>query len=72
MEAATADTSHELPLVHRYEMDHERSLYAALRHLAALEKSEASDLPDEPGPEPGPPAGPECAMNRSRAKSKQR
>ncbi len=26
MEAATADTSHELRLVHRYEMDHERSL----------------------------------------------
>ncbi len=26
METATADTSHELRLIHRYEMDHERSL----------------------------------------------
>ncbi len=60
MEAATADTSHELRLIHRYEMDHERSLRWALRQLMALEKSGA-DLPDEPGPEPGPPAEPERA-----------
>ncbi len=69
MEAATADTSHELRLIHRYEMDHERSLRWALRQLMALEKSGA-DLRDEPepGPEPEPeavaaapagPAGPE-------------
>ncbi len=45
MEAATADTSHELRLVHRYEMDHERSLRWALRQLMALEKSGA-DLPE--------------------------
>ena len=53
MEAASADTSHELRLVHRYEMDHERSLqkWAALRQLMALEKSGA-DLPAEPESEP--------------------
>ncbi len=51
MEAATADTSHELRLVHRYEMDHERSLRWALRQLMALEKSGA-DLRDESESEP--------------------
>ncbi len=55
MEAATADTSHELRLVHRYEMDHERSLRWALRQLMALEKSGA-DLPDQPESEPEAPA----------------
>ncbi len=61
MEAATADTSHELRLIHRYEMDHERSLRWALRQLMALEKSGA-DLRDEPEAEPEaePPAGPEA------------
>ncbi len=69
MEAASADTSHELRLVHRYEMDHERSLRWALRQLMALEKSGA-DLRDEPeasaavAPEPAPeavaaPSGPD-------------
>ncbi len=55
MEAATADTSHELRLVHRYEMDHERSLRWALRQLMALEKSGA-DLRDEPEPSDAAPA----------------
>ncbi len=55
MEAATADTSHELRLVHRYEMDHERSLRWALRQLIALEKSGA-DLRDEPEPSDAAPA----------------
>ncbi len=55
MEAATADTSHELRLVHRYEMDHERSLRWALRQLMALEKSGA-DLRDEPEAEPEAPS----------------
>ena len=52
MEAASADTSHELRLVHRYEMDHERTLRWALRQLMALAKSGA-DLPAEleSGPE---------------------
>ena len=53
MEAASADTSAEARLRHRYEMEHEKSLYAALRELRALAKS-GLDLPDEP--EPGPPA----------------
>ncbi len=56
MEAATADTSHELRLVHRYEMDHERSLRWALRQLMSLEKSGA-DLP-----EPEAAAEPEAVM----------
>ncbi len=59
MEAATADTSHELRLVHRYEMDHERSLRWALRQLMALEKSGA-DLHDEPEASAAAEAGPEA------------
>ncbi len=62
MEAATADTSHELRLVHRYEMDHERSLRWALRQLMALEKSGA-DLRDEPESEPS--AAPEAVAAAS-------
>ncbi len=62
MEAATADTSHELRLVHRYEMDHERSLRWALRQLMALEKSGA-DLREEPDPEPA--AAPEAVAAAS-------
>ncbi len=62
MEAATADTSHELRLVHRYEMDHERSLRWALRQLMALEKSGA-DLRDEPESEP--PTAPEAVAAAS-------
>ncbi len=59
MEAATAadKVKHELRLVHRYEMDHERSLRWALRQLMALEKSGA-DLRDEPESEP--PTAPEA------------
>ena len=57
MEAASADTSHELRLMHRYEMDHERSLRWALRQLMALAKSGA-DLRDEPESEPS--EGPEA------------
>ena len=55
MEAASADTSAEARLRHRYEMEHEKSLYAALRELRALAKS-GLDLPDEPeaGSEPDP------------------
>ncbi len=52
MEAATADTSHELRLVHRYEMDHERSLRWALRQLMALEKSGADLAEPEAAAEP--------------------
>ena len=62
MEAATADTSHELRLVHRYEMDHERSLRWALRQLMALEKSGADLREPESEPEvesPAAPAGPD-------------
>ncbi len=62
MEPATADTSHEVRLVHRYEMDHERSLRWALRQLMALEKSGA-DLRDEPESEP--PAAPEAVAEAS-------
>ncbi len=52
-EAATADTSHELRLVHRYEMDHERSLRWALRQLMALETSGAVLPEAKPRPKPG-------------------
>ena len=45
--------------MHRYEMAHEKSLYAALRQLAALERSGA-DLgePDDPDPPPAAPDPP--------------
>ena len=59
MEAAAADTSHELRLMHRYEMDHERSLRWALRQLMALEKSGA-DLRESPEAEPEAPAAAEA------------
>ncbi len=63
-EPATADTSHELRLVHRYEMDHERSLRWALRQLMSLEKSGA-DLRDEPESEPA--AAPEAIAEAAAA-----
>ena len=60
MEAASADTSKEAQLRHRYEMAHEQSLRSAIRGLLALEKSGADlagrDAAD-PGPEPVAPAG---------------
>ena len=61
MEAA-ADTSHELRLMHRYEMDHERTLRWALRQLMALEKSGA-DLRDGPEAASEAEAGP-CAPEK--------
>ncbi len=62
MEAASADTSKEAQLRHRYEMAHEQSLRSSIRGLLALEKSGA-DLPDEPEPQPAPApeAGPAAA-----------
>ncbi len=60
MDLAIAPTSKEAQLLHRYEREHEKALYAAIRGLLALEKSGA-DLPDEPAPEPiAAPAGPEA------------
>ena len=57
--------------IHRYEREHEKSLYAAIRGLLALEKSGA-DLPEEPEapakPEPeavATPAGPDLRKNRT-------
>jgi hypothetical protein len=57
MAAASTDISAEARLRHRYEMEHERSLYRALRELKALAKS-GLDLPEEPEPDPGPESGP--------------
>ena len=54
--AAASDTSRESMLRHRYEREHEKALYAAIRQLLALERSGA-DLPEpEPEPEPVPQA----------------
>ncbi len=49
MEAATADTSHELRLIHRYEMDHERSLRWA---AAAVDGAGEVRRPTSPSPNP--------------------
>ena len=58
IDVAIAPTSKEAQLLHRYEREHERALYAAIRGLLALEKSGA-DLP-EPEAEAAPaPAAPE-------------
>ncbi len=51
IDVAIAPTSKEAQLLHRYEREHEKALYAAIRGLLALEKSGA-DLPGEPAPEP--------------------
>ena len=48
IDVAIAPTSKEAQLLHRYEREHEKALYAAIRGLLALEKSGA-DLP-EPSP----------------------
>ena len=48
IDLAIAPTSKEAQLLHRYEREHEKSLYAAIRGLLSLEKSGA-DLPDGPG-----------------------
>ncbi len=64
IDAAAAPLSREAQLMHRYEVAHEKSLYAAIRGLLTLEKSGA-DLPDpEPEAPPAeaaaPPAAPEA------------
>ena len=65
MDLGMGATSKEAQLLHRYEMAHEKSLYAALRQLVALERSGADlidiDEPDPPPAEaaPPPPADPE-------------
>ena len=51
MDLAIAPTSKEAQLLHRYEREHEKALYAAIRGLLALEKSGA-DLPEPIEPEP--------------------
>ena len=68
MAAAAADTSKEAQLMHRYEMDHERSMRSAIRQLLALEKSGA-DLPeaDEAGPEAPPEPKAEAVADAGRA-----
>ena len=48
IDLALRPASKEAQLLHRYEREHEKSLYAAIRGLLALEKSGA-DLPERPG-----------------------
>ena len=60
MDLGIAPTSKEAQLLHRYEMNHEKSLKWALRQLMALERS-GIDLIDEPQPESEPPAAPKPA-----------
>ena len=51
IDRAVAPTSKEAQLLHRYEREHEKALYAAIRGLLALERSGA-DLPEPIEPEP--------------------